>query len=600
MSISSEASRLSKAASIEARCRGWLEAVASHPLLGALVLAGIVLATDLSGLIRLPPVDRTEVVYAETSREMLNAGRLTGPSYLGEHERHRPILTFWLQMAAAKVLGDGAADRISTYRIPSLLGVLCAVLATYWLAGGVAGRRVAWGAAALVAVTPIAALQAQLAITESVAFAPAIVAELALLRLYVCEEAARCRRSAMLMWAALGIGIALNALAVPILLIATVIALYAMDRDLAWLRRLHFAVGVPLMLALGSPWIIALVAAEGSRPFAGLDVNEILNMLGGSQAMKLRAWPGSFTLGFVVGFLPGVLLLLPALRGLWRGRRDRLQRFVLAWIAGYLAYLEFVSSKPALYTVQVLLPAAAVAVLLLLAGRDDDGLRFSRAVPAWPGLLLAALYPCLVIVLHKVTHEPLTAAMVAGAAGVAGLLSVPAIAAQAMMATTWLLTTLVGFSAFLSFTFGVLLPAQKNAWTTEVLAEALAPLRACGEVAIIGYREPSAVFTYGAQNVFLSGGDYFAAQSGRAHAGERSPAARFIVAEDASKAVVENAYHAPTWCLATFNVTRGCVQRFTIFDTGASSIGRSKCQMDPRYRCDAPEAAFSAAKRCKQ
>jgi hypothetical protein len=51
----------------------------------------------------------------------------------------------------------------------------------------------------------------------------------------------------------------------------------------------------------------------------------------------------------VLGFLSGALLLVPALRDLWVNRASPLQRFLLAWIAGYLAYLELISSKPALF-----------------------------------------------------------------------------------------------------------------------------------------------------------------------------------------------------------------------------------------------------------
>lgn len=588
MTSEGESIRPQRGAGIEAACHAVLDRIAAGRLAGTVLLLAMVLATNLPGVLRLPPVDRTEVVYAETTREMLRDGRLIDPRYLGEHERHRPIGTFWLQMASAKLAGAGAIDSITVYRLPSLFGVALAVLATFWLLAPVTGARVALGAAALTAVTPIASLQAHLAITESVTFGFAVLAELALLRIYVAEAGAPTRGLALLLWAALGIGIALNALAVPILCVATIIALYLLDRDLGWLKRLHAGSGLPLMLALGSPWIVALVMAEGGWPFAGMSLNEILDLLGGSQAMKLRAWPGTFTLGFIVGFLPGVLLLGPALRRLWRGRaEDRLTRFLFAWIAGYLVYLELISSKPALYTVQVMLPAAATAVLLLLSPERASAMRFPDRVAGWPGLAFAALYPVLVVVLHRLTHTPPTAGMLAGALTVAVLLALPALAAQARLASAWLVATIAGFAAFLGFTFAVLLPAQKSGWTTEVIREAVQPLKACGSVAVVGYREPSAVFTFGAGNVFLSPGEL---------KGSRQPL-RYVVAEDASTSGIEASSAAPRYCVEAFNVTRGCVQRFTVFDTMAGSGGA--CRMEDRYGCDARNAALSGASRCK-
>ena len=62
--------------------------------------------------------------------------------------------------------------------------------------------------------------------------------------------------------------------------------------------------------------------------------------------MKFKAMPLSFTLAFVLGFLPATVLLYPALKGLWRSRSEAVPRFLLAWLIGYLAYLELISSKP--------------------------------------------------------------------------------------------------------------------------------------------------------------------------------------------------------------------------------------------------------------
>lgn len=582
---------------IERACRAWLDRVSASKAAGILALLVLVLATNLPGLSRLPPVDRTEVVYAESSRQMLTDGRLTGPTYLGEHERHRPIGTFWLQMAAAELAGPAARDSISTYRIPSLLGVLAAVLATYLLLARPAGHRVAWGAAALTAISPVASLQAHLAITESITFGAAAIAELTLLRIYVAAPDKPKPWTAMLMWIALGLGIALNALAVPVLLAATLITLYAMDRDAAWLRNVHAAWGVPLMLLLASPWPVALVMAEGANPFAGMSLNEVLNLLGGSQAMKLRAWPGTFTLGFILACFPALLLLLPAVRALWGRREQRLERYLIAWLAGYLVYLELISSKPALYTVQVMLPAAMCAVMLQLApSRDDAPMHLPERTPAWPGLVFAAAYPVLVVVLHCLTHTPLTAGMVAGALVVAALLALPAFAARAQLAAAWLVTTVIGFAAFLVFTFAVLLPSQKSAWTTEVIREAVAPLQPCGDVAVVGYREPSAVFTFGAGNVFLSFSDFARAEELKLK--DKAKFARYFVAEDASvPAVSLRAFKSG--CIDTFNVTRGCVQRFTIYDKLAQSTAGTRCSVAARYRCDAENPQLSAAKRCK-
>ena len=220
-------------------------------------------------------------------------------------------------------------------------------------------------AAALFAVSPIVALQASLSIPEG----PLLLCDCrgtarpaaALLRRALDRDNGRWL--ALAFWAAQGGGMLLNALAVPILSLSTIAALYVLDRRVDWLARLRRSLGVPLMLAIAAPWIIVRAHFDGV-PFSGLTWGEFIRALGGAQDMKWKAAPLTFTLAFVLGFLPGALLLVPALTNLWRERGGALQRFLFAWIVGYWLYLELIASKPALYTVQAMFPAAAAAVAL--------------------------------------------------------------------------------------------------------------------------------------------------------------------------------------------------------------------------------------------
>ncbi|MFA9550018.1 MAG: ArnT family glycosyltransferase [Hyphomicrobium sp.] len=173
-------------AQIEQRSARAIDAIAKRPRLAAAVLIAIALLCYLPGLLALPPVDRTDVIYAESSRAMLERGDLLDARFLEQQFAFRPIGVYWLQIASGKLLGPGAWDAISTYRFPSLLGGLLAVLAVWWLLRPLLGPRGSVIAAAFYAVTPIVALQAQLAIPEGPLLLAAAVAQLSLLRIYYC------------------------------------------------------------------------------------------------------------------------------------------------------------------------------------------------------------------------------------------------------------------------------------------------------------------------------------------------------------------------------------------------------------------------------
>lgn len=546
------------------------------------------------GFLRLPPIDRTEVVFAESSREMLESGRLIDPRYMGEPERHRPIGTFWAQMASARaastMAGPAAVAAIQSYRLPSLLSVTLAVLLTCLLLRPLIGGVPALVAGALFAVTPIAALQSQLAIAESVTLAAAAAAQLSMLRLYAGHDDPPGRPEvgqrwmALLFWCAQGIGITLDALLVPILSLATLIALAVMDRDRRWLTRLRAGWGVPLMLLLGSPWIVALVIAEHGPPFAGLSTMEVLKALGGSQAMKFKAWPLTFSLGLLVALMFCAPLLEPAAGRLWAERsRDRTVRFLLAWLAGYLVYLEAISSKPALYSVQVMLPAAATAVAMILS-RDGETapLRWAGAFPAWAGYLFAAAVPALYVLAARLADAPLGLAPLLWALPAAGLLALAAHAVATGSAALWVASTVLGAALFVATTLGVLMPALEKGWTTEVIARAAAPLAACssGSVSVVGYREPSAVFAFRPTNVHLSAAEW-APRPGVVVVEDRQLTAFLSRAQQTGTAVARAA------CAEGINVTRGCALSFTAFVVSDRSAPAAGCVPAATPSCDA-------------
>ncbi|MEQ1717676.1 MAG: glycosyltransferase family 39 protein, partial [Hyphomicrobium sp.] len=257
----------------------WFSEVAERRSRAAMVLIMLCLVTSLPGILRLPAVDRTEVVFAETTRDMLARGNWIDPRFADVVHQFRPIGTFWAQGVAASVAGEGQARDIRVYRLPGLAAVTLAVLALYWLCVPLIGAPPALLAAGLFAVAPLTVLLTQLAIADGLALLPATLAMLALLRIYVAGENEDTFKLAMLFWAALGLGMLVNALHTPILVAATLVALSFFSRDFWWLSRLHTPRGAPIALALCLPWLLVRAYQDG-LPFSGLGFKKFLAALG--------------------------------------------------------------------------------------------------------------------------------------------------------------------------------------------------------------------------------------------------------------------------------------------------------------------------------
>ncbi|MCB1484826.1 MAG: glycosyltransferase family 39 protein [Hyphomicrobiaceae bacterium] len=554
-----------------------LSALAARPGLAALVLVALCLITYLPGVLRLPAVDRTEVIFAETTRAMVARGAWLDPKYGDTIHQFRPIGTFWAQGLAASLAGENHARDIRVYRLPGLLAVLFSVLALFWLASPVVGREGALIASGLFAVAPLTVALSQLAIADGLALLPASVAMLALLRIYSAPEETDTLRLALLVWAAVGLGMLVNALHTPILICVTLIALSFMDRDFWWLGRLHPAKGVLLAAIIAAPWLVVRTLQDGV-PFAGMSLGKFLAALGGAQDMKLRAFPGTFLLAAVLGFLPGTALLPPALRKLWEQKSDsKLARFLIAWIFGYIVYLELLSSKPGTYTVQVMFPAMALAVAMLVLARDQQGAPAWSAIP-WPPL--AALFGFALVMAPFVALRdmPPVYAMLA-AAVVAAFFYVSAQAGRSGGLRDWGLYGVMALSALAVVLLGVAMPSIDKIWPTRQITRALAGCPA-GPIAVQGYREPSAGFVL-APDPQITQPDAI-----RTALVDGRPS--YIVGEvrDESLGMLSRMqYRRPRTlgCVEALNVMRGCPLYFTILATGPLE----GCTARETYACSA-------------
>src|SRR5579871_2513032 len=80
------------------------------------------------GVLSLPPLDRDESRFAQSSRQMLESGNFIDIRFGHVPRYKKPVGIYWLQAATTEVAGLGDRSKIWTYRLASLLGGLLAVL----------------------------------------------------------------------------------------------------------------------------------------------------------------------------------------------------------------------------------------------------------------------------------------------------------------------------------------------------------------------------------------------------------------------------------------------------------------------------------------
>ena len=484
----------------------WLPAVVdfttdSHARAVA-VLIVVTLLAFLPGFFQIGPVDRDEARFAQATKQMIETGDYVDIRFQDETRYKKPIGIYWLQAAAVKLARTAGLAHADTtiwlYRIPSLLGAIGAVLATYWAALAFVSRRAAVLAGIMMAVCILLGVEARLAKTDASLLLTCVVAMGALGRIYLeaFDEAATRANPWVLpaiLWTALAGGILLKGPLILMFAALTVVVLAVLDRSAGWLWRLKPLAGIGWLLLLVLPWFIAIVARYGGSFFEESIGHDLAAKIGSGQETH-GAPPGTYFALFWVTFFPGSILAGLATPAVIQSRREPATKFLLAWLVPAWIVFELVMTKLPHYVLP-LYPAIAI----LIAGVvDQDALSrrlWLQRGTVWWFLITLALAALTV-----------TANVYFGQR--AGLLTWPFLAAAVILAFgAWWLYQLDGAETFLILiaVFGFTFPRLTSLFPSNAIAHYLRGLPCTPEIAAAGYQEPSLIFFAGTDTLDTDG-----------------------------------------------------------------------------------------------
>lgn len=471
----------------------------------ALLALGVLLW--LPGLKALPPTDRDESRFAQSSRQMLESGNYVDVRLQDRPRYNKPAGIYWLQAMSAALAGARARAEIWPYRLPSFFAALLSVQLLYGIGRRLLDARVAFLGAALFASCLLLGVEARIATTDAVLLLTVLLAQAALARIDTERRAGAVSgwSAPVLLWAALAAGILVKGPAVLLPAVATVGGLLVLEGGRAdWTRRLRPLPGLLLLGVLVVPWF-ALLDPEARAAFVDHAFGR--GFLSGLLAVQDThgAPPGAHLLVSWAVFWPASLaaaLAIPWVRDHWR---EPGVRFLLCWLVPAWVLLEFAATKQPQYMLPLYPAVALLAAAPLRDGvRPRRGLR-SAALAVWTfvGLGLAVAVASLPWDLGRRAGmaAALTGAAVVAAMGflilfrrregVAGM-------APALIAASFLLQ---------AGAFQWVLPRVDALWPSRTVARAVRAARGCPDARLVsaGYREPSLVFQLGRQTRFVTG-----------------------------------------------------------------------------------------------
>lgn len=364
--------------------------LSSNRVRDLLFLTFIGLLVFLPGLSSIPPIDRDEARYLQATVQMVETGDLIDIRFQDQARHKKPAGAYWAQLASLGVTGQiddvkRGERAIWAHRLPSVLGALIAVWATYLCGAALFGRREAFIGAGLLALSISLGFEAHIAKTDAMlAGASAVV-------LYGLAK-----QKAWPTWLGLAVGMLLKG---PILLALTIIALTidaVWTRSSARIRSILKPLPILAALAIALPWFIAIGLKTDGAFFAEAMGRDFGGKIAGAQENH-GGVPGYYMLSSLFFFWPGILAVPVGILFAWRNRATVSVHLLVAWLVPLWIMMEFIPTKLPHYTL-ILYPALA-----LLAGAGWVRLTDARKT-RWGGLIVAAIMGLVIAVAVAATQ----------------------------------------------------------------------------------------------------------------------------------------------------------------------------------------------------
>lgn len=433
------------------------------------LLALLTLWMALPGLASLPVIDRDEARYTQATVQMVESGDYLNIRFQDRARNKKPAGIYWLQAAPVAAVSDPGERVLWAHRLPSVLGFLLTVLATYW--GGLAflTRPQAAMAGALMACALLMVFEGHIAKTDAVLCGFCTLGLASLLHLRDNPS----KKTAIIFWIAMGAALMIKGPILPTLAILTLGGLAIWERNTAWMRPLLSPIGIGLCFLMTVPWGIAIWIETDGAFFRDAVGGDLAPKLAGGQE-KHGAPFGYYTLTLPVFFWPASAFLIAGL--LWafnNAKRSTFHplgypiRLLLMWAIPFWIMIEIVPTKLPNY----FLPTYPAFALLIAASFSALGtMTLLRRVGA--GLLgLLALILAIVVCYALYDYGQLNALVITGAA----LAVCVALYASHQLWTAQLergfIATLVGAAIIMPLTYQFILPKLDHIFVAKRMAQ---------------------------------------------------------------------------------------------------------------------------------
>jgi len=496
------------------RIQGVLPQFVARGRRGPLIAALVAILVALPCALIVPPMDRDESRFVQASSQMLETSDYININVQQTPRYKKPVGIHWLQALAVKLTSKVERRHVFPYRWPSMLGAALAAFACAWGASRAFGTRVGAKAGLLFAVSFMLSTEAFIAKTDGVLCGLTTLMMACLAQVYLRhrelgrdDPKPKMKWVKFLFWLALAGTILIKGPIGPMILATTLLTLWGWDRRIGWARSLGWGWGLIFVLLLCGPWFVAITVASDGQFWVGAVGHDLATKLnGGSEGHFM--WPG-YHLGLLpVTLFPASWLLGYALQAAIGRHHEAAVRFAIAWFLPAFIIFELSPTKLPHYP----LPTFGALIWLCALGLDMPRKRWANIINMVAGLLGGLILTALAITGYKMYGDGsdilpntlLVIAVAIGALVLAGMGGWRLLRPRDPQGDRTGFGLLLVGGAVAHLAMVGLITQLQPLWVSKMMEEALVRTHldprtgiTAGPVAVLGYAEPSFVFTMG-------------------------------------------------------------------------------------------------------
>ena len=475
------------------------------------------LAVLVPGIGQLPPIDRDEARYVQSTKQMVESGDYVDIRFQNHPRYKKPIGVYWLQSLTVGLTGEGAEAPIAAYRVVSVVAVAASVAVLYWVGQALFGHTAGLIAALMLAGMFGAGFEGRLAKTDSVLLLLTILAQGCLARIYVSNREEKPVPGAIvwIFWIAQGASILVKGPITPLVSVLTVLFIVIFDRNRprAWLADLKPLRGIALMVLIALPWLMLITWKSGAAFWQEAVGRDMLSKIASGQESH-GAPPGYYVITYSLLMWPfGLIAVIGGTHALRRMFVDPRMMFCVAWYLPLWLFFELIPTKLPHY----ILPSYPAILLLggwflsLAASDAPKPLLWQRILHGFTGFG---------VIVVTIAFASLAIIVPVYIAGSFSFWSIPVVLLLVM--ACWfslgyglelapvrrvLVATLTATTAY-GLAYAAILPQVDEMWVSRQIVDRFEAEKACADsvLASVTYHEPSLVFLAGTKTLLTGPG----------------------------------------------------------------------------------------------